>query len=262
MIWYDDLPLIDGAEPLTESLLARWPDRGCEDRLRHLRVCPVVTAELYQLARHLAVTVIDQPAGPMVAAMLRSEELRRPVFAEDGSYLRSYMPTACRLLPFVTGPDGAQGRLRDAADLPEPERTEAQRDQLRGLLRGQGAAMLSLSAAAGVLIAAGLLVRVPQFAGHWRPLPQAEAAESHARAAALGGTAQDFLALRLLAVIEFSSLHLRPLPGQSALPEPTTDLRQRLDPLNARPFLIHEEALDFSALRGPVAPEGDHISGG
>jgi hypothetical protein len=245
--WYLDLPGVTGRETLSSQSLASWPDRAMDDRLRHLRVCPVVPSELYQIARHLPVTVVDQADGPMVMVDLRTEVLRQPAFDSDGRLQRSYRPAVTRLLPFCASTQGALLRLSDEAAPPGPERPAELQQQVAQMLRAQAAGLGRLAEAAGLLISEGLLQR-PAEGGmvEWRPMsPEQDGATVVAN---LAPRPESFLALRLLAVMEFSSMHRRDDRERRPGPDSLRGLLSRNEALRRRVFLTRDEMLDFSAL--------------
>lgn len=256
--WFDDLPDVAGARPLDGAQLQRWPDRAMDSRLVNLRFSPVVMAEMYQLARFFPVTVIDQPEGVMVMADWRPEKLRRPVFAEDGSFQRGYRPMVTRLLPFAVSRSGAALRLQDGLIQPEPERPAALQQQIAQMLAGQGAGVRQLSEAADLLCAEGLLQQQGDDP-EWRPLAAEQADEVQRRCANLPALPVAFLALRLLAVMEFSHLHRQEhRPAQSDA-ESLSLLAGRHEVLRRQTFLLQDDQLDFSQFRAPApaGPEGE-----
>ena len=245
--WFLDVPGITGSETLSAQRLASWPDRAMDDRLHHLRVCPVVPSELYQIARHLPVTVVDQAGGPMVMVDLRTEVLRQPAFDSDGRFQRSYRPAVTRLLPFCTSAQGALLRLSDEMAPPGPERPAELQQQVAQMLRAQAAGLGRLAEAAGLLINEGLLQRSAEGdLVEWRPLPAEQ--DGAATAANLAPRPESFLALRLLAVMEFSAMHRREDRGRRPNPDSLRGLLSRNEALRRRVFLTRDEMLDFSAL--------------
>lgn len=246
--WFDDLPDVAGGQPLDAAGLQRWPDRAMDGRLHHLRFCPVVAAELYQLARFLPVTVVEQPDGVMVMADLRPDILRRPAFAEDGSFQRSYRPQVTRLLPFVATRAGAVIRLQDSLIQPEPERPAELQRQLSQMLAAQAAGVRMLTEAADLLVSEGVLMRQGE-GPEWRPFPADRADEARRAAGNLPARPGSFLALRLLAVLEFSHLHRQEhRPAQSDA-ESLSRLSGRNEALRRQTFLMQDDQLDFSQLQ-------------
>lgn len=254
-VWFLDIPGITGGETLSAQRLASWPDRAMDDRLHHLRVCPVVPSELYQIARHLPVTVVDQADGPMVMVDLRTEMLRQPAFDSDGRLQRSYRPAVTRLLPFCTSAQGALLRLSDEVAPPGPERPAELQQQVAQMLRAQAAGLGRLAEAAGLLISEGLLQRSAEGdLAEWRPMsPEQDGATV---AANLAPRPESFLALRLLAVIEFSAMHRREDRGRRPNADSLRGLLSRNEALRRRIFLTRDEMLDFSALT--VEPPHNH----
>ncbi len=258
--WFEDLPGVSGADALTAALLQRWPDRAMDGRLQDLRFCPVVASELYQVARFLPVTVVAQPGGVMVMVDLRPDILRRPAFGADGSYQRSYRPMVSRLLPFVATRTGGILRLRDDTQLEEPQRPPELQRQIGQMLTAQAAGLRMLTAAADLLLAAGLLVEVEAGegeageggGGEYRPLPHGRKDEAARLAAGLPAQADGFLALRLLAVLEFSDLHRQEYRPAVSDAESLRVLSGRNEALRRQTFLIEEELLDFSGLQSPA----------
>lgn len=245
--WFDDLPEVTGGLPLDAAGLQRWPDRAMDARLHHLRFCPVIASELYQLARFLPVTVVDQPDGVMVMADLRPQILRRPAFAEDGSFQRSYRPMVSRLLPFAVTRAGVAIRLQDGLVQPEPDRLPELQTQISHMLAAQAAGVRMLTEAAELLLSEGLLVREGE-APEWRPLPVDQAEEARRACANLPARPGSFLALRLLAVLEFSHLHRQEhRPAQSDA-ESLSRLAGRNEALRRQTFLLRDDQLDFSHL--------------
>ncbi len=246
--WFDDLPDVTGGQPLDAGLLQRWPDRAMDGRLHHLRFCPVVAAELYQLARFLPVTVVEQPEGVMVMADLRPDILRRPAFAEDGSFQRNYRPLVTRLLPFAVTRAGGMIRLRDDCIQPEPDRPAELQRQISQMLAAQAAGVRMLTEAADLLLSEGLLQRQDDGA-EWRPLSADLAEEARRAAGNLPARPGSFLALRLLAVLEFSHLHRQEhRPAQSDA-ESLSRLSGRNEALRRQTFLLQDDQLDFSQLQ-------------
>lgn len=253
--WFDDLPDVAGGQPLEAALLQHWPDRAMDGRLRHLRFCPVVAPELYQLARFLPVTVVEQPEGVMVMADLRPEILRRPAFAEDGSFQRSYRPQVTRLLPFAVTRAGGVIRLQDGLIQPEPDRPPELQQQISHMLAAQAAGVRMLTEAADLLLSEGLLLRQDE-GPEWRPLPADQAEEARRAAGNLPARPSSFLALRLLAVLDFSHLHRQQhRPAQSDA-ESLSRLSGRNEALRRQTFLLQDDQLDFSQLLQP-APAAD-----
>lgn len=249
-LWFHDIPGVTGAEDLDSRRLASWPDRAMDDRLHHLRFCPVVPSELYQIARHLPLTVIDQPDGPMVMADLRAEALRQPAFDAEGRFQRSYRPAVTRLLPFCTSAQGALLRLSDKIAPPGPERPAELQQQVARMLGTQAVGLGRLAEAASLLIAEGLLQGTAEGdLIDWRPCPSEQAA-----AANLPPRPEAFLALRLLAVVEFSAMHRREDRGRRSGTDSLRGLLSRNEALRRRVFLTRDEMLDFSAL----TVEGQH----
>ncbi|WP_151720704.1 hypothetical protein [Gemmobacter serpentinus] len=263
MAWYDDLDGVSGAEPLSDARLEAWPDRAMDARLHRLRFCPATLPELYQVARHLPLTVIeetgieqagtDQMGRPCVMVDFRPETLRRPAFDAGGTLQRSYRPAATRLLPYITTPEGRVMRLLDRAGPPDIPRPPELQLQLAQMLRAQGFGISQLSAAAAILIAEGLLA--PQDHGNgareWLPAADAPPPRMDGRPDPLY-----FLALRLLAVLEFSRLHRRETGRDGAAgPGPFSGQLQSLlsrdEALRNQTFLIQDDVLDFSAFLSP-----------
>lgn len=249
-VWYDDLPGVTGAEPLTGALLQHWPDRAMDSRLPHLRFCPVVASELYQLARALPVTVVAQPDGPMVMADLRPAILRRPVFDGDGNFQRSYRPMVMRLMPFASTRAGGLIRLCDDTQLEETPRPAELQRQIAQMLTVQAAGVRLLAAAAQVLLDAGLLAEAA--AGDYRPLPRERQEDVARMVAGLPAQAEGFLALRLLAVLEFSDLHRQEYRPAVSDAESLRVLSGRNEALRRQTFLMQDELLDFSGLHSPA----------
>lgn len=246
-LWFLDLPGVTGSETLSAQGLASWPDRAMDDRLHHLRVCPVVPSELYQIARHLPVTVIEQPGGPMVMADLRAEVLRQPAFDSDGRLQRSYRPAVTRLLPFCASAQGGLLRLSDDVAPPGPERPAELQQQVAQMLRAQATGLGRLAEAASLLIAEGLLERPAEGdLVEWRPRPPEQ--DGATAAANLAPRPESFLALRLLAVMEFSAMHRREDRGRRPNADSLRGLLSRNEALRRRVFLTRDEMLDFSAL--------------
>ncbi|RID90378.1 hypothetical protein D2N39_18615 [Gemmobacter lutimaris] len=251
--WFDDLPGVTGALPLDQGLLAAWPDRAMEARLCHLRHCPVLPQELYQIARHLPLVVVDQPGGPLVMAELAPGRLRRPAFDAEGRYLRSYRPLVSRLLPFCAAPGGELLRLTDPGAPAGPDRPEDLRRQIVQMLRAQAAGLTRMAEAAQILVEEGLLVRGSDPAmPEWVPPPEDLAAETAGAAANLPPVPASFLALRLLAVLEFSALHRRETQARRSDADSLRELLGRNEALRRQTFLIRDDLLDFSAFAPPA----------
>ena len=257
--WFDDLPGVTGAQALTPDLLAGWPDRAMESRLHHLRYCPVLPQEIYQIARHLPLVVVDQPSGPMVMAELALDRLRRAAFDGEGRYLRSYQPMVARLLPFCTTAGGEVLRLTDAKSPNGPDRPEDLRRQVVQMLRAQAGGLAHMAAAASVLIEMGLLARASgavedsaEPAREWYPPPEDLAAETTAAAANLPAVPASFLALRLLGVMEFSAQHRRATHARRSDADSLRELLGRNEALTRQTFLIRDELLSFEGLAPPV----------
>lgn len=245
--WFLNFPGVTGSESLSTQRLASWPDRAMDDRLHHLRVCPVVPSELYQIARHLPVTVVDQADGPMVMVDLRTEVLRQPAFDSDGRFQRSYRPAVTRLLPFCTSAQGALLRLSDEVAPPGPERPAELQQQVAQMLHAQAAGLGRLAEAAALLIGEGLLQRFAEGdLIEWRPMPPEQ--DGATVAANLAPRPESFLALRLLAVMEFSAMHRREDRGRRPNADSLRGLLSRNEALRQRIFLTRDEMLDFSAL--------------
>lgn len=255
MKWYADFPRIVGAQPLTRELIARWPDRALEARLHHLRFCPVVLSELYLMARHLPLTVVDDGVDPMVMVDLRADVLRRPAFASDGRFLRNQLPAVTRLLPFCSSGSGTVLRLIDTIDMPEPQRPAELQDRILQLLGGQAASIRGLSAAARLLLASGLLTEVsaPMQDGvtEWRPLRTSSAPDFVSVVAGLPAGPDTFLALRLLMVLEFSDQHRQESRRSDNSAENLHHLLRRNEALRMQPFLVSDTMLEFSGLGPP-----------
>lgn len=248
--WYDDLPGVTGALPLDASQLTAWPDRAMDVRLCHLRHCPVLPQELYQIARHLPLTVVDQPSGPMVMTELALSRLRRPAFDAEGRYLRSYRPLVTRLLPFCATPKGGLLRLIDTEAAAGAERPEELRRQIVQMLRAQAAGLARMTDAAKVLLGAGLLVRGSDSAtASWEPPPEGLTVKTSVAIGNLLPAPDCFFALRLLAVLEFSTLHRRETQGRRGDADSLRELLGRHEILRRQTFLTRDDALDFSALR-------------
>lgn len=246
--WYCDIPGVTGAEPLVSERISSWPDRAMDDRLHHLRICPVIPQEMYQIARHLPLSVIDQHDGPMVMADLRADVLRQPAFDAEGRLLRSYRPAITRLFPFCSTPGGELVRLTDSIAPHGPERPAELQRQVAQMLRGQAAGLARLTEAAALLIAEGFLMRPDDGAKEeWRPLAPGQE-EPAAIAANLAARPEAFLALRLLAVLEFSAMHRREGRGRRPGTDTLRGLLSRNEALRRRIFLTRDEMLDFSAL--------------
>jgi|GEM_PF-6226014 len=261
--WFSDLPGVSGSRPLNADLLQAWPDRAMDARLGHLRYCPILPQELYQVARHFPLVVIDQPGGPLVAAELDAERLRRPAFDAEGRFLRSYRPMVTRLLPFCSTADGALIRLSDETAAPGPERPAELRGQLAQMLRAQAKGMARMSEAASLLIDEGLLAQAPGLAGsdgqaipEWCPAPEELEAETRASAANLAPLPAAFLALRILAVLEFSAMHRRQTKAPRSDADSLRALLGRNEALQRQTFMIRDELLDFSGFVSP-APQED-----
>lgn len=246
MQWFDTLPGIQGTAALDETTLGTWPDRALDDRLRHLQFCPVVLAELYQIPQFYPLFIRDTPQGPMVMAELRTGRLRHPAFDAAGNFTWGYRPVVTRLLPFLSLADGTPVRLRDARETQGPERPPELRRQIVKMLALQGASHKRLQLAANFLISQGYLIRHASDPEDWvlsttiPPQPPSDAPAAP----------EEFLALRLLAVLELSTRHRRDVVlaarrTQSALP----GLLSRDDVLRQRDFLDQDRLIDFSALR-------------
>ena len=252
MAWYDDLDGVSGAEPLTDARLEAWPDRAMDARLHRLRFCPATLPEIYQVARHLPLTVIEEAGQPCVMVDFRPETLRRPAFDASGALQRSYRPAATRLLPYITTPEGRVMRLFDRAGPPDIPRPPELQLQLAQMLRAQGLGISQLSTAAAILVTEGLLA--PQDHGNgpreWLPAAEALSPRVDGRPDPLY-----FLALRLLAVLEFSRLHRREGgrdgPARAAGPGQLQSLLSRDEALRNQTFLIKDDVLDFSAFLPP-----------
>jgi hypothetical protein len=248
MAWFDDLAGVSGARVLDEARLEAWPDRAMDSRLHQLRFCPATAPELYQLARHLPLTIVEEDDIPCVMVDLRPEELRRPAFDAGGALLRSYRPAISRLLPYFATAQGRPMRLVDTAgpaDIPRPPEL---RQQLALMLRAQATGISQLTEAATILIAEGLLS--PRQSGNgpveWHPLPKAEIPDPLPRLSGPPAPAV-FLALRLLAVLEFTRMHRREDSPQTGGSNLLRTLLSRDDALRNQTFLTRDEALDFSA---------------
>ncbi len=255
--WFDDLPGVTGYRPLEPALLVAWPDRAMDRRLHHLRYCPVLPQELYQIARHFPLLVVNQPDGPMVMAELASDRLRRPAFDSDGRYLRSYRPLVSRLLPFVATPRGEVLRLTDELSPPEPERPEELRRQIVQMVRAQASGLARMTEAATVLLEDGLLVQASKPSEEWHPAPDDLMTETVSAAANLPVRPSSFLALRLLAVLEFSALHRRETRASRSDADSLRELLGRNEALKRQTFLIRDDMLDFSGLVRPFPREVD-----
>ncbi|WP_167620209.1 SapC family protein [Paracoccus ravus] len=262
--WFEDLPGVTGFRPVEPALLAAWPDRAMEARLQHLRYCPVLPQELYQVARQLPLVVVAQPTGPMLMAELASEGLRQPAFDAEGRFLRSYRPLVSRLLPFCAMPGGETLRLTDETAPPGPERAEDLQRQIVQMLRGQAAGLSRLSEAASLLIDEGLLAEAPGNGMRdgdparvraWHPAPADLDAETAAAAANLAAMPVSFLALRMLGAIEFSALHRREAPVRRSDADSLRELLGRNEALRRQTFLTRDEMLDFSGLVSPAPAE-------
>ena len=260
--WFSDLPGVSETRPLSADLLRSWPDRAMDSRLSHLRYCPVLPQELYQVARHFPMVVIHQPGGPQVVAELDADRLRRPAFDAEGRFLRSYRPMATRLLPFCTTSSGELIRLTDDTAAPGPERPADLRGQLVQMLRAQAKGMARMSEAANLLIEEGLLAQASgligpdgQAATEWCPAPEDLAAETVAAAANLAALPASFLALRILAVLEFSAMHRRQTKAPRSDADSLRALLGRNEALQRQTFMIRDELLDFSGFVSPAPKE-------
>lgn len=246
MQWFETLPGIEGTTALDETTLDTWPDRALDDRLCHLQFCPVVLAELYQIPQFYPLFVRDTPQGPMVMAELRTDQLRHPAFDAAGNFAWRYRPAVTRLLPFLSLSDGTPVRLKDAKEIRGPERPPEIRRQIVKMLALQGASHKRLQFAASFLISRGYLARHPSNPEDWTlstNLPPQPPSDTPA-------APEEFLALRLLAVLELSGRHRpdvvsAPRRTQSALP----GLLSRDEALRQRNFLDQGELIDFSQLR-------------
>lgn len=253
MKWFEVFPGVSGADPLSDSALATWPDRAFDDRLHHLRACPVVLSELYQIARHFPLVVRDEDEELTLMADLRAEILRRPAFDASGRLASGYRPLATRLLPFAATVSGGAIRLRDNLPMPQPERPVALRQQVAQMLQAHAAGHRKLAAAARLLIARGYLVSSRAegdgpgrdwLAASSQPQPRADGMATDSR-----GT--EFLALRLLAVMEFSARHRRNAPPPAVITERFSHRMNRDEVLRRQTFLSEDEMIDFSRLVDP-----------
>ena len=251
MAWYDDLAGVSGAEILTEDRLKAWPDRAMDNRLNQLRYCPVIASEIYQLARHLPLILIEEDGQPCVMVDFRAETLRRPAFDAEGRLLRSYRPAVTRLLPYFTTPQGRPMRLVDTAGPPDISRPPELRQSLALMLRDQGIGVRLLSEAAEILVSEGLVTpgQIGNGPLEWHPLLSSAPRPSSHRPSLPGTpTPAHFRALRLLAVLEFSQVHRREPPPQGGESRQLQSLLSRDEALRKQTFLIQDDLIDFSAL--------------
>lgn len=257
MKWYDALPGVRGAELLRDDLLAHWPDRAFDDRLCRLQFCPVVLTEIYQVARHYPLSVIEGGTGPMVVIDLRPDVLLRPAFTEDGALAGAYRPFVTRLLPFFCEPGVGPMRLIDDLAQAGPERPEGLRSQVREALLAQQAGQFRLQGAARLALARGLLRPEAGLAQPgprlWRasagPVDHAEFGLGSGEQMDPASLAELALAMRLVAVMEFSERHRR-ADGAVALPQGAArDLLRRDDALRDQTFLSDGGLVDFTQLQ-------------
>lgn len=250
MKWFEVFPGVTGADPLSDGALASWPDRAFDDRLHHLRACPVVLTELYQIARHFPLVVRDEEGDLTLMADLRSETLRRPAFDASGRFASGYRPLATRLLPFVATASGGAIRLRDTLSMPEPERPVALRQQVAQMLQAHAAGHRKLGGAVRLLIARRYLVSNETDGDgpgcDWLPAPSSP--QGARQDMAMDSRKGEFLALRLLAVMEFSAMHRRNAPPRGVVAERFRDWMSRDEVLRRQTFLSTDEMIDFSHL--------------
>lgn len=255
MKWFETLPGVTGADPLSDGALAAWPDRAFDDRLSHLRACPVVLSELYMIARHFPLIVRDEDGDPTLSADLRPEVLRRTPFDMSGRFAGGYRPLATRLLPFAATAAGGALRLRDTRPLSEVERPAALQQQVAQSLQSQAAGNKLLGAAVRLLIARGHLVAAEagyDVPDHGAPPtlspPQDVTRADPDQGADSSGSEVEFLALRVLAVMEFSSIHRRTTPPRAIASARVGNLITRDQALRRQNFLSQDEMIDFSRL--------------
>lgn len=242
--WYDAIPGVTGKAPLSDATLAAWPDRAMEDRLHHLSFCPVALSEIYLLAQHLPMTVLEGPAGPELVADLRADRLQRPAFDAGGKLILSYRPLALRMLPFFVETDGEIWRLEDSEGETGPARSLDLQKRLCSILGAQVEGRVRMRASLSRLIDEGFLIPADSTTA------DAPAGELTIEMRALGGqrTSEDFLGLRILNAMLFSMHNLK-----SRVDLPDTGMRARLslvrdDRLRQRPFLSDDETIDFDRL--------------
>ncbi len=255
MRWFETFPGVTGADPLSDDALLAWPDRALDDRLTYLRACPVVLSELYLIARHFPLFVRDEDDDPTLLVDLRPEVLRRTPFDASGRFACGYRPLATRLLPFAATATGGALRLRDTRPLPQVERPAALRRQVAQILQSQAAGNKRIGAAVRLLIARGHLVAGQ--AGYemsdqsWQPalsLLEGGSRDTTPQDSQNVGQEDEFLAMRLLAVIEFSSIHRRAPPPRAVPGARMNDLNSRDQALSRQNFLSKDEMIDFSRL--------------
>jgi hypothetical protein len=240
--WWDAMPGVTGAAELSSSALAGWPDRAMEDRLHRLSFCPVVLSEIYSVAQHLPLAVIETPTGPELVTDLRREILRQPAFDAEGRIRLPYRPVAMRQLPFVVEPDGTIVRLADTGAEPDVARSVELQKRLVSILAAQVEGRRRMTRALAAAIRAGLVARVPGDDPEGPLMVTSLAAEDAVP------EGPDPLALRLVAVMLYAQKNRHP-----AASTVTSALRARLslvrdDALRDRPFLSEDEAIDFSRL--------------
>lgn len=241
--WYDALPGVTGKAPLSDATLAAWPDRAMEDRLHNLSFCPVFLSEIYLLAQHLPMTVLDGPAGPELVMDLRPDRLQRPAFGADNRLILPYRPLVLRMLPFFVETDGEIWRLEDTEGETGPARPLDLQKRLCAILGAQVEGRVRMRTSLSRLIDDGFLI------------PAGGADEGHAGefmidTRALGGqrACEDFLGMRILHAMLFSLNNLK-----SRVLIPDAEMRARLslmrdDRLRQRPFLSDDDSIDFDRL--------------
>jgi len=253
--WYDAIPGVTGKMPLSDATLSAWPDRAMEGRLHHLSFCPVALTEVYAVAQQIALTIIDSPAGPELVADLRADRLLRPAFAADGKWVLAYRPNVLRMLPFFVENDGSIWRIDDANGEPSPDRPLDLQKRLCSILGAQVSGRLKLRESLTYLIENEFLEPVENPADPAIPEWQVVS-----RAMSGSRICEDFLAMRLLHAMVFSTQHLKtraPLQDQTVIARLSL---ARDDLMRKRPFLMESDTIDFDKLLGERPATGGPVT--
>ena len=125
------------------------------------------------------------------------------------------------------------------------------------MVRAQASGLARMTEAATVLLEDGLLVQASKPSEEWHPAPDDLMTETVSAAANLPVRPSSFLALRLLAVLEFSALHRRETRASRSDADSLRELLGRNEALKRQTFLIRDDMLDSSGLVRPFPREVD-----
>lgn len=242
--WYDAIPGVTGTTSLSDATLSNWPDKAMETRLHDLDFCPIMLSELYIVARHLPMTVIESPAGPELVADLRPDRARRAAFDADGKYVLPYRPVALRMLPFFVETDGNILRMTDLSGELGPARPLELQKRLCSFLGGQVSGRLRMRTSLQYLMDSMILLPATKNG-------DARVGELQIDIPTLSAKHQictDFLGLRIINSILFAVQNLK-----SGLVQSYAGPRARLslvrdDAIRQRPFLTDASTIDFDKL--------------